>query len=99
MMISSIPDEDSSELRVVRGLLGLLFTTAASGMNSQIKFWEIFSDGAFSYVPDTMEELELYKRVLTVSCFAGWVSEYTLQRYQKLVGQVLAGENCKDLIA
>jgi hypothetical protein len=96
---TSIPDEDSSELRVVRGLLGLLFTTAASGMNSQIKFWEIFSDGPFSYVPDTMEELELYKRVLNVSCFAGWVSEYTLQRYKKLVGQVLAGENCKDLIA
>lgn len=96
---TSIPDEDSSELRVVRGLLGLLFTIAASGMNSQIKFWEIFSDGPFTYIPDTMEELDLYKRVLTISSYAGWVSEYTLQRFQKLVGQVLAGENCKDLIA
>lgn len=70
--LSTIPDDDSTMLYTVRGLLGFVLTFMASGANSQLKAWEIFkTDNKFN-VPPNKEVYDVYIRLLKIIPYARW---------------------------
>ena len=85
----TIPTEDSSVLAIIKGMFGILMATAASGMNDQFKPYELFSTKDFTFIPSNFKELNLYVRLFRVAFFAGFVTEYTVERLHILYGKAL----------
>jgi hypothetical protein len=78
------PEEGDTMLYVIRGLLGLLITTMASGTNSQLKVWELFDSDSTFAVPASKDGLKIYQRTMRIALMARWVTERVATKYQKI---------------
>ena len=72
--------------QLIRGSLGFLLTIAASGMNSQMKFWELFERNPKCAYPPTKNIWEIYQRVMRIALLAGWVTKGVLRKWIKING-------------
>jgi hypothetical protein len=86
--LTSPPEENSNVMMIIRGLLGFILTTMASGVNGQMMGWDIFGDG--SSVPTTIESWKVYQRIMLQARLAGWITPELMKKYRKVTSRAVA---------
>ena len=87
------PEEDSNVQMIIRGLLGFTLTTMASGVNGQVKGWDIFNDE--TAVPITMESWKIYQRIMLQARLADWITPKVMKNYNKITSDFVSVHNSK----
>jgi hypothetical protein len=82
--ITKPPEEGSTMCQIIRGSFGFLLTIAASGMNSQMKFWELFERNSKCSHPPTINIWRIYQRVMRIGRLAGWVTKGVFEKFKKI---------------
>lgn len=67
-----IPSEESSTLKILRGSTCFLLTFMASGVNSQLSAWELFDKSNKITMPKTMENYDVYFRLIKLIPYCRW---------------------------
>lgn len=75
------PEDGSTSQQIVRGLLGFVLTTMASGVNGQFPSWKIFSSEKGPLSPETFESFKITKRVVKQALLAGWMDDLAKKRF------------------
>lgn len=86
--MTSPAEENSNVQKIIRGLLGFVLTTMASGVNGQINAYELF-DNATS-VPKSIESWKIYQRIMLQARFAGWINHKILAKYKKVTSRFIS---------
>ena len=86
--MSGLPEEGSTRQQVIRGLLGFVLTTMASGVNGQLKCWEVFSDKPS--VPESLKSWQITQRIMLQARLAGWITPKVLKQYKNITKNYIA---------
>jgi hypothetical protein len=71
--LNNIPDDGSTVLYIIRGLLGFTLTFMASGLKSHIGVCDLFSQNCeLNNIPSTVKIYDIYIRVLKLCKYAKW---------------------------
>lgn len=89
------PEEGSNVQLIIRGLLGFILTTMASGVNGQVKGWDLF-DNKTSF-PITMESWKIYQRIMIQARLADWITPKVLRNFNKITSVFVAELNPKEI--
>lgn len=86
--MSGPPEEGSTRQEIIRGLLGFVLTTMASGINGQLKCWEVFSKKPS--IPETLKSWKITQRIMLQARFAGWITPKILRKYKIITKNYIA---------
>ena len=84
------PSDDGNLLKIIRGLFGFLLTLMASGVNSQLKIWEIFDLNCPLTIPTTFNNYIIYQRIMRIARMAKWITPNIINRYINVTKNFIA---------
>jgi hypothetical protein len=87
------PEEGSNVQMIIRGLLGFILTTMASGVSGQVKGWDLFDNG--TSFPSTIESWRVYQRIMLQARLADWITPKVLKNFNKITSVFVAELNPK----
>lgn len=90
---NKIPSDQTVPLRIMRGSMGFLLSFMASGVNGQLKAWELFNTEGRTSIPTSVENFDIYFRLLKVVPYCKWDQKQATKKLRSVAKYFIQKRN------